>query len=183
MSNPNVVMIHGNGGLTAEDLWLPEVKTELETLGFEVIAQTMPDNIMARSHKWLPFMQDVLHADENSIIVGHSSGAVAAMRYSETHRIFGSVLVGASYTDLGIRTETMSGYFDEPWDWDAIKANQNWVVQFASPGDPYIPIDEPRHICDQLETDYHELAPHRGHFTDIWFPELTEVIKEKLGLQ
>jgi len=181
MSNPNVILVHGNGGSTVEDIWFPEVKTELETLGLGVVAQTMPDNMMARSIKWLPFMQNVLGADENSIIVGHSSGAVAAMRYAETHRIFGSILVGASHTDLGIRSEKMSGYFDEPWNWEAIKANQNWIVQFASPSDPYIPIEEPRHIHAQLDTDYHELSG-RGHFMEVILPEVVTAIKEKLSL-
>ncbi len=181
MSNPNIILVHGNGGSTVEDIWFPEVKTELEALGLEVVAQTMPDNMLARSIKWLPFLENVLGANENSIIIGHSSGAVAAMRYAETHRIFGSVLVGASHTDLGDRGEKMSGYFDEPWDWDAIKANQNWIVQFASPSDPYIPIEEPRHIHAQLDTDYREL-PGRGHFMEVIFPEVEKVIKEKLEL-
>lgn len=179
MSNPNIVLVHGNGGLTAEDLWFPEVKTELEAAGLEVVAETMPDNYMARSSEWLPFLHDVLNTDENSIIVGHSSGAAAAMRYAETHHIFGSVLVAASYTDLGIRTERMSGYFDGPWDWEAIKAHQNWIVQFAAANDPYIPIEEPRHIHKQLNTDYYEDA-YSGHFEEIIFPKLVAVLKSKL---
>jgi predicted alpha/beta hydrolase family esterase len=179
VSNPNVILVHGNGGSTVEDTWFPEVKSGLEAVGIEVVAQTMPDNEKAQAHIWLPFLEDVLGANENSIIVGHSSGAVAAMRYAETHHIFGSVIVGASYTDLGIYSERRSGYFREPWNWDAIKANQNWVVQFASTDDPYIPIEEPRHIHEKLDTDYHEHTNKR-HFTDFWFPELVTVIKEKL---
>ena len=29
---------------------------------------------------WLPYMKDELKVDENTIIIGHSSGAVAAIR-------------------------------------------------------------------------------------------------------
>lgn len=182
MNNPRVILVHGNGGVSVEDIWFPEAKAGLEATGLEVVAQTMPDNMMARSIKWLPFLRDVLGADENSIVVGHSSGAIAAMRYAETQRIFGSVIIGAYYTDLGIRTERMSGYFDEPWDWEAIKANQNWIIQFASTDDPFIPIEEPRHVHTQLDTDYHEKT-NKGHFTDFWFPDLVAVIKEKLEMQ
>jgi predicted alpha/beta hydrolase family esterase len=182
MSNPNVILVHGNGGSTVEDIWFPKIKTELESVGLQVVAQTMPDNVKARDYIWLPFLQDVLGADENSIIIGHSSGAVAAMRYAETHRILGSVIVGASHTDLGIRSEKMSGYFQEPWGWEAIKANQGWIVQFASTDDPYIPIEEPRYIHAQLDTDYHEEA-NRGHYMDYFFPELVTVIKEKLTIE
>lgn len=179
MSKPNIILVHGNGGATAESIWLPEAKTELEAAGLEVVAETMPDNRIGRAIKWLPFLRDVLGADENSIIVGHSTGALAAMRYAETQRIHGSVLIGTYHTDLGIRSEAMSGYFDEPWDWEAIKANQNWIIQFASTDDPFISIEEPRHIHDQLDTEYYELAG-KGHYTDFWFPELVAVVKEKL---
>jgi hypothetical protein len=33
--------------------------------------------------------------------IGYSSGAVAAMRYVENHTIYGSILIGACYTDFG----------------------------------------------------------------------------------
>jgi uncharacterized protein len=180
MSNPNVILIHGNGGATAEDFWYPEVKAELEATGVEVVARDMPR--IEGVHTWLPFIQDELGADEDSIIVGHSTGAVAAMRYAETHRIFGSVLVAPHYTDLGIYAEKRSGYFTEPWDWEAIKANQNWIAQFAETNDPYIPIEESRHIHEQLDTDYKE-GTRRGHFQDYVFTELVRVVKEKLALE
>lgn len=180
MSKPKIILVHGNGGASIEDIWFPEVKTQLEDKGLEVVAQTMPDNMVGRSIKWLPFLHNVLRADENSIIVGHSTGAIAAMRYAEANRIFGSVIIGAYHTDLGMRSEAMSGYFEEPWDWESIKANQNWVVQFASTDDPFIPIEEPRFVRDQLSSEYHE-ATDRGHFMIPSFPELVAVIQEKLA--
>jgi len=36
--------------------------------------------VVARESIWLPFMEKELQCDENTIIVGHSSGAEAAMR-------------------------------------------------------------------------------------------------------
>ena len=36
---------------------------------------------------WLPFMKDELGVDENTIIIGHSSGACAAVRFAETHKV------------------------------------------------------------------------------------------------
>jgi predicted alpha/beta hydrolase family esterase len=73
--------------------------------------------------------------------VGHSSGALAAIRVAEICPILGSVLVGAYHTDLGIEKEKLSGYFDRAWNWKKIKTNQNWIVLFASQDDPWIPID------------------------------------------
>jgi predicted alpha/beta hydrolase family esterase len=109
------ILIHGNGKSKATDNWLPYLKRELEKLGIKVDSPQFPDTELARAIYWLPFLENVLKADENTFIVGHSSGAIAAMRYAETHRILGSALVGTYYTDLGYETEKLSGYFDTPW--------------------------------------------------------------------
>ena len=180
-----VILLHGNGGSTVEDNWFPYAKLELEKLGIEVISKTFPDNKLARSEYWLPFLKDELKADENTILVGHSSGAVAAMRFAESNKIYGSVIIGATFTDLGEESERVSGYFNKPWNWEAIKNNQNWIIQFASTDDPYISIAEPRYIHDKLNTEYHEFT-NKGHFG--WdtklkeFPELIEAVKEKIKL-
>ena len=63
--------------------WYSWLKKGLEKDGLQVSMQDMPDPYEAKQTIWLPFMRDVLQADENSIIVGHSSGAEAAMRYCE----------------------------------------------------------------------------------------------------
>jgi predicted alpha/beta hydrolase family esterase len=63
--------------------WYSWLKKSLERDGIPVSMQDMPDPYEAKQTIWLPFMRDVLQADENSIIVGHSSGAEAAMRYCE----------------------------------------------------------------------------------------------------
>ncbi len=178
------IIIPGNGGGCPEDNWSPYLERELPKLGIEVINRQFPDAVMARKEFWLPFITE-LGADENTLLIGHSSGAVAAMRYAEANRILGSVLVGVCHTDLGYAEEKVSGYYDAPWDWEAIRDNQKWIIQFASADDPFIPITEPRFIRDQLKTDYHEYED-RGHFghganPQTEFPELIEALREKLA--
>jgi predicted alpha/beta hydrolase family esterase len=174
-----VILIHGNGGSNSNDCWLPYVEHELSSAGLEVINRSFPDPIKARAEFWLPFITE-LGADSNTVIIGHSSGAVAAMRYAETHQILGSVLVGACHTDLGDADERASGYYVTPWDWTAIKASQSFILQYASPDDPYIPITEARFIQKQLGSKYFEL-PGRGHFQDRDFPELPKAVLKAIG--
>jgi pimeloyl-ACP methyl ester carboxylesterase len=176
---PKVILIHGNGGCTADDIWLPSVERELTANGLLVINQTFPDNVKARSHIWLPFLES-LGADAGTILIGHSSGAVAAMRYAETHRLLGSVLVGVCHTDLGDGFEAASGYYRRPWAWDRIRANQQWIGIFNSTDDPHIPIAEPRFVAARLRCSYFEFDD-RGHFTDPAFPELTTFIGRMLA--
>jgi len=179
-----VILVHGNGAGTARDHWFPYVERELQSHGIMVDCRDFPDSELAREKYWIPFLRDEIRADQNSIIVGHSSGAVAAMRYAETDSLCGSVLVSACYTDLGMETEKLSGYYDRPWPWEQIRTNQSWIVQFASADDPFIPIDEARFINRKLQTEYFE-SNGDGHFRSedgrSEFPELVEVIIKKLG--
>lgn len=116
-------------------------------------------------------------------MIGHSSGAIAAMRFAESNKILGSVLVGGYYTDLGIEEEKQAGYFNRPWDWEKIKSNQKWITQFNSTDDPWIPIEEARFIHEKLNTDYFEYTD-KGHFggdyLKLEFPEIVDYIKKKL---
>ncbi|MES2215558.1 MAG: alpha/beta fold hydrolase [Pseudomonadota bacterium] len=178
-----VIFLPGNGGSTTKDNWFPSVQKELEAANLEVIAATWPDSILARSSFWLPFLEE-LGADEDTILVGHSSGAIAAMKFAETHKILGSVLVGAYHTHLGIEAEKQSGYFDAPWDFESIKRNQKWTIIFASQDDPWIPIAEPRYLHAQLACEYHEYTD-QGHFGGDYyketFPELSRAIIRRLA--
>ena len=179
-----VIIIPGNDGGTPQDNWFPYIKHELEKLGFTVTAKIFPDPILAREKYWLPFIKK-LGADENTILIGHSSGAVAAMRFAENNKILGSILVCACYTDLGIEEERKSGYYNRPWKWENIKNNQKWIIQFASTDDPYISIEEARHISKHLKTEFYE-STDEGHFGDgnnpkREFPEIIKIIKSKLA--
>lgn len=131
-STPRVILIHGNGGATAADGWLPFVERDSALLGLEVVNCTFPDNVRARASVWLRFLE-TLGADDNTVLIGHSSGAVAAMRYAETHRLLGSVLVGVCHTDLGDAGERASGYYRDPWRWSDIRRHQQWIGSFTRP--------------------------------------------------
>lgn len=171
-----IIFIPGNSGCTTNDNWFPNIKKDLELKGMNVVAAEFPDPDLARSSIWLPFLIDELKVDADTILIGHSSGAIAALRLAEKQKILASVLVGAYHTDLGMEKEKLSGYFDKPWNWNAIKHNQKWTVLFASQNDPWIPINEPRFIHTQLNCEYHEFKD-QGHFGGDYykptFPELT----------
>ena len=174
------ILIHGNGGSSAGDIWLPWMERELAALGLTVTNRTFPDSVKARARYWLPFI-DELGADQHTILVGHSSGAVAAMRYAETHRLLGSVLVGVCHTDLDDGGEAASGYYSAPWNWQRIRENQQWIGIFNSVDDPHIPIREARFVAAQLRCSYFE-STDRGHFTEAReLPEILEFVRRQLS--
>uniref|UniRef100_A0A673YUA8 Retinoblastoma binding protein 9 n=1 Tax=Salmo trutta TaxID=8032 RepID=A0A673YUA8_SALTR len=81
--------------------------------------------VTAREQIWLPFIQEKLKCDEETVIIGHSSGAAAAMRYAETHKVFGLILVGAYTSDLGDENERerVVRYFSRPWEREQMRRN------------------------------------------------------------
>lgn len=178
-----VIFIPGNGGGSPKDNWFPSVKAVLEENGVKVFAREFPDNELARKSYWLPYLKNELQVDEHSILVGHSSGAIAALALAQEQKVLGSILVGAYHSDLGLETEKLSGYFDVPWEWENIRKNQQWTILFASQDDPWIPISEPRFIHQALNCEYHEFT-NKGHFggdyLKLQFPELTHCLLEKI---
>ncbi len=179
-----VVFAPGNGGCTTKQFWFPYVQKELEKQGVEVVAAVFPDPELARAKYWLPFLRNELMVDQDTVIVGHSTGAIAAMRYAEQYPILGSILVGSYYTHLNIDTEKQSGYFNAQWQWEKIRNNQQWTVIFSSQDDPWIPITEPRFIHQQLQCEYHEFT-NQGHFGGDYdkksFPELVTALSSNLS--
>lgn len=175
-----LIWLHGNQTIRWDYTWLPWFKTESEKLGLQTVFETLPDSIIARQKYWFEWLEDQIGTDENTILVGHSSGALCAMKYAETHPLLGSVLIGAAHTDQDDDLEKQSGYFDTPWQWESIKKNQQFIIQFGSTDDPYIPTVEQDFVHRQLDTDYHRFTD-RGHFfAQTTFPELVEAIHQKL---
>ena len=75
-------------------------------------------------------------------------------------------------------------YYNRPWNWQAIRDNQQWIIQFASVDDHCISIEEGRYVRDQLQTEYYEFT-NRGHFLGRnaggkAFPELVQALLKKL---
>jgi predicted alpha/beta hydrolase family esterase len=172
------IFIHGNGTMHWSFGFAPWLKEQLEDAGYQTFFETMPDSILARSEYWLPFLENHVKAGKDDVLIGMSSGAVAAMRYAEKHTIKGSILISPCYTDLGDDMEKQSGYYDTPWDWQAIKNNQQHIALFWGDNDPFIPQAEFGYIAEQLHPAAFKI-PKAGHFIErTSMPEVLEYIEK-----
>ena len=162
---------------------LLQVHKKLSALpGVDCILHDMPDPYICHEHVWLPHLRDDMALDDTSIIIGHSSGAVAAMRYAEQYRVRGIVLVGAYTSDLGDANERESGYFSRPWQWEKMRENCEFIVQFGSTDDPFLPWEEQEEVAKGSHADLKKYTD-RGHFMNSTLPELITVIKQYLKLE
>lgn len=179
----DIAIIPGNGGgdVFADGMWYGWVYDKLKEKfpSIEVKMHNMPDPEVAREKIWIPFMRDEMKIGEGTVIIGHSSGAVAAIRYSEQYKVKGIILVGAYTTDGGEENERLSGYFNRPWKWQEAKKNTDWIIQFGSEDDPFLDWTEQKEVAEQLNTEFHKYTD-RGHFQSNVFPEIIKVLKEKM---
>ena len=138
---------------------------------FSLTLRDFPDPHQCRESIWLPFVRDELNADENSILIGHSSGAVACARYAEKYKVKGICVVAGYDDDLGDEAEKASGYFDRAWDYDKIRENTEFRICFAGVKDHLVPIEVQRRFAKNLEAKLVEF-PKGGHFFSPTFEEL-----------
>ncbi|TFJ82092.1 hypothetical protein NSK_006757 [Nannochloropsis salina CCMP1776] len=177
-----LVIVPGNGGgeVTRAN-WYGWAQRALADLpGIEKVQlENMPDPYTARESVWLPFMKDRLKCDASTVVIGHSSGAEAVMRFAESHRVAGLVLVSACVTDLGDANERASGYYNRPWRWTEIKANAGFVLQFGSADDPFIPWEEQQAVHEGVGSTLFAYESE-GHFMTPTFPRLREALRAQL---
>lgn len=177
-----IAVIPGNGaGDVFHANWYGWIHKKLNQIpGVSCDLRNMPDPITAKETIWIPFMRDEMSCDETTIIIGHSSGAEAAMRFAEKYTVKGIILVSACASDLGDENERASGYYNRPWEWDKIKSNTQFIVQFGSSDDPFIQWNEHQQVADGLKSELMKYD-NKGHFMNSTFPELLNIVKKKIN--
>jgi hypothetical protein len=151
----------------------------LAEYGLTMPLGAFPDGWIGHEGVWKPFVVGVLGMDADTLIIGHSTGAVCAMRLMEEYDVAGCVLVAAYHTDLGDDEEKESGYFSRPWDYEAMKKHTPWVLQFHSENDQFVPLAEAEHVARQLGTEFH-VTSHDEHYEQESSPIMEAALREKL---
>ena len=180
------IIIPGNGCTPVRQCnWYAAMQADLQKTGLfsEVILKDMPDPYEAKEDIWIPFIKKELGIDMRTIVIGHSSGAVAAMRLLEEEATFGCVLVAACYTDLGCESERISNYYSRPWRWDRIQDNTQWILQYHSVDDPLIPIDEGDYVAAQLHSEYTKFSNRSHFFTHEHILDISRHITRKIDFE
>lgn len=150
-----------------EYCWYPYAKKELEKHGFTVLVPAMPETDAPKLSLWLPELRRVVGVpDDETFLVGHSSGCVTIMRYLESltegESIGAAVLVAGFTDDLGF--SELVNFFETPLDFEAMKQHCAKFVAIHSDDDPYVPL---RH-SDILKgvLDAKTIIKHNaGHFS------------------
>ncbi len=130
-----------------EEHWYLEEKKLLEDKGYKVDLPVMPGGRWPKLDEWLKVIGG-LKPDENTIVIGHSLGPAAILRYLESpnRKVGKAFFIAAFAADLGI--EETSNFFQKPFDWETINKNLSEVYVINEKHDPYVPIERGKEIAD-----------------------------------
>lgn len=129
--------------------WYIEEKKLLEEKGYSVEIPKMPGGRWPKQDEWLKVIED-LKPDKNTVMIGHSIGSVAIMRYLEkTKSGVGKIFfVIVSAVNVGI--EETENFFLKPFDWETIKGNVTEAYVISEKNDPYVPLKNGKQVADAL---------------------------------
>lgn len=139
-----VLILHGAGN-NSQGNWFPWLKEQLEMKGYKVWVPDLPDSDTPVLKDWLDiiFSNKEWEFNEESIIVGHSSGATLILRILENLpegiRIKKAILV-AGFIDKGKYPQFFQykeNLLKTSFNWDKIKTSCANFVFIASDNDPY----------------------------------------------
>ncbi|MCX6770465.1 MAG: alpha/beta fold hydrolase [Candidatus Micrarchaeota archaeon] len=181
-----VVIIHGYGGEPMHG-FRPWLKKELEARGFAVSVPAMPSPDEPRADEWVgAIANEVGHGGKSHecILVGHSLGCVAILRYLEQAKgkIAGAVLIAGFVGGMGDDFSVLANFFEKPVEWQRVKRMCPEFVAIFSDNDPYVPLSQVRIFEMNLRAK--TLVLHaRGHFSSSeGTVELPEALDAVLGM-
>jgi hypothetical protein len=144
-----------------ENDWLPWLKKELEKQGYEVAVPDLP-TIQTN----LPDMEQmlkILKVDENTIVIGHSLGALLGLRLAEKQKFEKLILVSGWDFDDGLAPEHRL-FWPNKIDHKKIKSNVKEFVVIHSSNDPYTPSSDAEAMSQRLGGKF-VLIQNGGHLS------------------
>lgn len=187
------LILHGTDA-KPDSNWFAWLKTKLEAEDYLVWVPQLPNahkpNLDLYNKVLLSTKYDLGNCpmgwnySENTLIIGHSSGAVAILGLLQALpkgvTVGTCILVAAFKDNLG--WDSLSELFGKEFDFELIKSKAKKIVLVHSDDDPYVPLEHATYLKDKLEGEL-KVLPGQGHFSAEAnpdykaFPKLLEIIK------
>lgn len=173
-------IIHGYLGYP-EEAWQPWLKDELEGRGYEVALPKMPHPDQPIISEWIAFITNLVgQPDKGTVMIGHSIGAQAVLRYLETlggtGRSVGKTVLIASGYPVGMSRESaheraegdliLYPWLTTPVNPVKVKAAMGACTVILADNDPYIPFEEAKAAFRENLDCTIVVEPGKGHFNE-----------------
>lgn len=180
------MILHGTLG-SPDGNWFQWLKTELENKGLQVWLPQLPHAEQPSLNEWYRFIEKEcpFAINEDTLIVGHSSGAILALIIAQNNmEKVGAIVDVSVFHDNSLQWEPNSNLFDVQFDWQAIQQGAGKLLFVHSNDDPYVPLDQAQFVADNCKAEL-VMIPRQGHFNlekseDYrQFSQLLEIMQQK----
>lgn len=176
--------MHGKD-TSPEEKWYPWFKDAVKKAGCEFETPVLPNAADPVMNEWLRELAEC-NPDKDTILVGHSRGGVAVMRYleqmSDGDKVKAVVLVATNsgvLNDMAIPSESNYGFYtEEGYDFEKIKTHCDNFYVMHSTDDKWVPYTAGVQNAKGLDVELLSFA-NRGHFGKgvDEIPELLEIVE------
>lgn len=179
------LILHGADG-SPQSNWYMWLKGVLIGKGYEVWLPQLPDSHQPNTEKYNEFLLSNKNFifDEDTILIGHSAGAVEILSLLENLQkdscVGGAILVSVLKDSLGIKS--LEGLFLKPFDFETIQSRCPEFIFVHSDNDPYCPLEHAEYFCEKTDGEL-VVYENQGHFNTEpgpkykRFPEILEIIE------
>ncbi|RMD52287.1 alpha/beta fold hydrolase, partial [Candidatus Parcubacteria bacterium] len=165
-----IILIHGYKA-NPQSNFFPWLKGELRKMGHEVMMPELPNADNPDPEEWTKFLLDEVGViDDETIILGHSLGAPAALRFLEAAEAIATpracILVSPPWM---IKNEQFRGFFLSELDFDVLMWKARRFVVIHSKDDDKIPFDHAQKYAKVLQATLVE-REGEGHYLGDKYP-------------
>lgn len=183
----NALILHGTSS-NSKGNWFPWAEQELIKRGWKVWVPDLPqaDRPNTKRYNNFIFKNSKWEYTEESVLIGHSSGAVAILgllQFLPDDVVVDTCIFVGSFKDK-LGWDALDGLFEEPFDFEKIKKHAQRFVFIHSNNDPYCPLEHARYLTEKLNGEL-IIKKGQGHFNlEIslkykQFPLILEILGEK----
>lgn len=168
----NVLILHGTSA-NPHSNWFDWLKLQLESNGYKVWVPQLPnaDHPDMTTYREFIFSSD-FDFNEETVIVGHSSGAVATLSILEVlpkgTQINTAIMVGV------YRPEKHGYSSKEPIDTSKVAGKSKRLVFVHSDNDPFCPLEGAEYFAKTLQAEL-IVIPNNDHFSYQLNPKHTQL--------
>ena len=175
-----VVLVHGMKKGPG-DVWYPFIKREVEGRGMVCEVPDMGQSQNPLLNEWLTII-DAQRPDDKTVLVGHSRGGMAILRWLETRDVHVGRVILVAANSATIQDEANGDFYCGPYNFEKITRNCDDFVLMYSKDDKWIPYEAG--LQNQAGLNGKLLTfEEKGHFGTqgdgsvlLEFPELLEEI-------